>query len=457
MQNQLTKARKTGKVIVGGLRMERKIYASLLEWKNSHMKMPLMVIGARQVGKTYIIKEFCKKEFKDYVYINLFDEEQIVEIFKQKISITEKLKLLKVVIKNSSGKSIDFENTLIFFDEVQESEEIISALKYFNEADIEYKIICAGSLLGVKLNRMTKAFPVGKVDIINMYPMDFEEFLMASMGKEIIDTIQECYDNDEPMIDIMHNELIALYRLYLCTGGMPASVENILLNDKDILKYNRNILKNIIKGYLNDMKKYVKDATETVRISNIYNSIPAQIGNKSNKFQYSKVRSGARSKNYETALHWLLASKLVTKICSLKSVQIPPEVYKDDEVFKLYLSDVGILMSILNINFEEIILDKDILYKGDIAENYVLQQLTMRFENVYYWKNSNTAEVDFIINTKDGLIPIEVKAGDNVSSKSLKIYMNQYKPNYAIRLSTKNFGVANGIKSVPLYATFCIK
>ena len=169
------------------------------------------------------------------------------------------------------------------------------------------------------------------------------------------------------------------------------------------------------------------------------------------------MRSGARSKNYETALHWLLASKLVTKICSLKSVQIPPEVYKDDEIFKLYLSDVGILMSILNINFEEIILDKDILYKGDIAENYVLQQLTMRFENVYYWKNSNTAEVDFIINTKDGLIPIEVKAGDNVSSKSLKIYMNQYKPNYAIRLSTKNFGVANGIKSVPLYATFCIK
>lgn len=303
---------------------------------------------------------------------------------------------------------------------------------------------------------MEKSFPVGKVDMLNMYPMDFEEFLNASMGKEIVEIIQEHYNNNEPLVEIMHNELISLYRLYLCTGGMPASVENILSNNKDILKYNKNILKNIIKGYLNDMKKYVKDATETVRIANIYNSIPSQIGNKSSKFQYSKVRSGARSKNYETALQWLLSSKLVSKICLLKSIQIPAEVYKDEETFKLFLSDVGILMSLLNINFEDIILDKDILYKGDIAENYVLQQLNINFENIYYWKNSNTAEVDFIIDTKDGLIPIEVKAGNNVTSKSLKIYMNQYNPQYAIRLSTKNFGYANGIKSVPLYAAFCI-
>ena len=437
--------------------MERKLYKNLIDWKENNITMPLMIIGARQVGKTYTIKEFCKKEFPNYVYINLFEEENIVELFKRKISITEKIQLLKLIIKNSKKINIDFEKTLIFFDEIQESEEIISALKYFNESETPYKIICAGSLLGVKLNRMEKSFPVGKVDMINMYPMDFEEFLIASMGKEVIEVIREHYNNNEPLIDIMHNELISLYRLYLCTGGMPASVENILSNNKDILKYNTNILKNIIKGYLNDMKKYVKDSTETVRIANIYNSIPSQIGNKSNKFQYSKVRSSARSKNYETALQWLLSSKLVSKICLLKTIQRPPEVYKDEETFKLFLSDVGILMSLLSINFEDIILDKDILFKGDIAENYVLQQLNINFENVYYWKNSNTAEVDFIIDTNDGLIPIEVKASDNVSSKSLKMYANQYNPKYAIRISTKNFGFANGIKSIPLYATFCIK
>ena len=437
--------------------MERKLYKYLLEWKENNINMPLMVIGARQVGKTYTIKEFCENEFKNYVYINLFEEENIVEMFKQKISITEKIQLLKIMIKNTKKIDIDFEKTPIFFDEIQESEEIISTLKYFNESEIPYKILCAGSLLGVKLNRMKKAFPVGKVDMVNMYPMDFEEFLIESMGKEIIEIIKEHYHNNEPIIDTMHNELISLYRLYLCTGGMPASVVNILSNNKDILKYNSNILKNIIKGYLADMKKYVKDSTETVRITNIYNSVPSQIGNKSNKFQYSKVRSGARSKNYETALQWLLASKLVHKICLLKSVQIPPEVYKDDEIFKLFLSDVGILMSLLNINYEEIILDKKIIYKGDIAENYVLQQLNINFEHIYYWKNSNTAEVDFIINNKDGLIPIEVKASNNTQSKSLNIYINQFKPKYAIRISTKNFGFANGIKSIPLYATFCIK
>lgn len=437
--------------------MERKLYNKLINWKNNNISMPLMVIGARQVGKTYTIKEFCQNEFSNYVYINLFEEENIVELFKQKISIAEKIKMLKVIIKSSRNIEIDFERDVIFFDEIQESEELISALKYFNESDVLYKIICAGSLLGVKLNRMEKAFPVGKVEMIYMYPMDFEEFLLASSGKECVELIKDHYNNNEPLLEVMHNELMALYRLYLCTGGMPESIKNILVNDKDILKYNRNILENIIDGYLKDMKKYVKDATETIRISDIYNSIPTQIGNKSNKFQYNKVRNGARSKNYETALEWLLSSNMVSKICLLKTPKIPAEVYKDENFFKLYLSDVGVLMSLLNINLETIILNQDFLYKGEITENYVLQQLISNFKNVYYWKNSNTAEVDFVINTRDGLIPIEVKAGEKVMSKSLNIYVKQYTPKYAIRISGKNFGFENRIKSVPLYAAFCIK
>lgn len=362
-----------------------------------------------------------------------------------------------MIVKNSQNIDIDFENTIIFFDEVQESEEIISSLKYFNESEIPYKIICAGSLLGVKLKRMVKAFPVGKVDMITMQPMDFEEFLMATLGNDIIAKIKEHYEHSIPIVDVMHNQLLSLYRLYLCIGGMPSAVNSILSVNKDILKYNKKIIKNIINGYLNDMKKYVKDTTETIRIEHIYHSIPTQIGNKSNKFQYSKVHSGARSKNYETALQWLVSSKLVNKVCLLKCPQTPPEAFKNEEVFKLYLSDVGILNSILDINFENIILNYDFIYKGDITENYVEQQLNINFENIYYWKNNNTAEVDFIIQHKDGLIPIEVKSGNSIMSKSLNIYMKQFKPEYAIRISQKNFGFQNGIKSVPLYAVFCIK
>lgn len=304
---------------------------------------------------------------------------------------------------------------------------------------------------------MVKAFPVGKVDIVNMQPMDFEEFLIEVSGNDTIEILKEHYENNTPIVDVLHNELLSLYRLYLCIGGMPATINNILSVDKDILKYNKKIVKNIIDGYLNDMKKYVKDATETVRIENIYKSIPTQIGNKSNKFQYSKVRSGARSKNYETALQWLLSSKMVNKVCLLKSAQNPPEAFKNEEIFKLYLSDVGMLNSILEINFEDIILDHEFIYKGEIAENYVEQQLNVNFEHIYYWKNNNTAEVDFIINNKDGLIPIEVKAGDSVRSKSLDLYIKQYKPKYGIKICSKNFGFVNNIKTIPLYAAFLVK
>ena len=290
-----------------------------------------------------------------------------------------------------------------------------------------------------------------------MYSMDFEEFLMAILGNDIIDILKKHYDNNEPLIDVMHNKLISLYRLYLCIGGMPNSINNIIEVNKDISKYNKEISKDIISGYLNDMKKYVTDATETVRIEHIYKSIPSQIGNKSNKFQFTKVHSGARRKNYETALQWLLSSKLVNKICLLKTPQIPPEAFKNDEIFKLYLSDVGILNSFLNMNFEQIILNREFIYKGEITENYVEHELSMNFDNIYYWKNNNTAEVDFIIYNNDGIIPIEVKAGDSVKSKSLNIYMEQYNPKYGIRISSKNFGFHNNIKSVPLYAAFLIK
>lgn len=437
--------------------MKRKIYKQLLEWKNTNINKPLMIIGARQVGKTYILKEFCEKEFSEYAYINLFDNQDLVEIFERKISIHDKIEILKIIIKEKQNIDFNPEETLIFFDEIQESEELISALKYFNEAKENYKIVCAGSLLGVKLNRMKSSFPVGKVKMLELNPMDFEEFIVEILGEEIIPILQKCYNNNEPLVEPMHEKLLTLYRNYLCVGGMPEAISNYVKNKKEILKFDRSIITDIVKGYEKDMKKHVQDSTETIRIENIYNSIPSQIGNKSGKFQYAKINKDARSKNYETALNWLLSSKMIEQVCLLNSIQIPPKAYENTDYFKLYLNDVGILVSQLKINLSDILLERDFIFKGEIAENYVEQQLRVNHEQIYYWKSDNTAEVDFVIYNDDGIIPIEVKAGNMVRSKSLNVYLSRYKPKYAIRISTKNFGISNNIKSVPLYAVFLIK
>ena len=433
--------------------MKRKIYQELINWKNTDMTKPLMVIGARQIGKTYIIDEFCRKEFKKYIYINLFEHLEIVEIFKQKINTEEKYKRMKIYL----GTDIDIENTIIFFDEIQESEELISALKFFNEREENFKIICAGSLLGVKLKRMHSSFPVGKVKMITMYPMDFEEFLIANGNSGLIDEIKYCYSNNEPMISVLHDMALNLYRLYLCVGGMPEAVKNLLDNNNDIVKFDKSIIEDIYISYLNDMNKYVNNKFEASKIENIYKSIPTQLGNQSNKFQYGKISQNARKRDYETALHWLLSSTMVHKSAILNKVEIPPLAFVISDHFKLYLSDVGILINMLQIKYSDIILDNLLQYKGIIAENYVATQLIANDIPLIYWESGNKAEIDFVLYNNDGIIPIEVKASDNTGSQSLNIYMNRFKPKYAIRISTKNFGFANGIKSVPLYAAFCIK
>lgn len=433
--------------------MKRKIYQELINWKNTDMTKPLMVIGARQIGKTYIIDEFCRKEFKKYIYINLFEHLEIVEIFKQKINTEEKYKRMKIYL----GTDIDIENTIIFFDEIQESEELISALKFFNEREENFKIICAGSLLGVKLKRMHSSFPVGKVKMITMYPMDFEEFLIANGNSGLIDEIKYCYSNNEPMISVLHDMALNLYRLYLCVGGMPEAVKNLLDNNNDIVKFDKSIIEDIYISYLNDMNKYVNNKFEASKIENIYKSIPTQLGNQSNKFQYGKISQNARKRDYETALHWLLSSTMIHKSAILNKVEVPPLAFVISDHFKLYLSDVGILINMLQIKYSDIILDNLLQYKGIIAENYVATQLIANDIPLIYWESGNKAEIDFVLYNNDGIIPIEVKASDNTGSQSLNIYMNRFKPKYAIRISTKNFGFANGIKSVPLYAAFCIK
>ena len=437
--------------------MKRKIYNKLLEWKNTGMEKPLMVIGARQTGKTYIIEEFCKENFENYVKINLLDSPNIVELYKRKISSEEKyIKMCAMLNIN-----IDIKNTIIFFDEIQESEELISLLKWYCEDKRPFKIICAGSLLGVKLNRFHSSFPVGKVRMIDLYPMDFEEFLWATNanGEYLAKYIKECYDSNKTMDEELHNLLLDIYRKYLCVGGMPEAVKDLKKANLNIIEYNNQNLRDIIKSYIKDMNKYVKSKIEATKNERVYNSIPTQISNKANKFQYSKIIQGkkAKSRDYESSIDWLTSSRMIYKCCLLNDIQIPPEAFKNENFFKLYASDVGILTSLLNINYNEIYLDNAFIYKGNIVENYVAEQLFANEVNLYYWFPTSSEEIDFIIYNNDGIIPIEVKSSDNTQSKSLKSYVSKYKPKYSIRVSSKNFGFANNIKSVPLYATFLIK
>ncbi len=433
--------------------MKRKIYEDLLKWKNTESKIPLMVVGARQIGKTYIINEFCKKEFKKYIYINLLETPEIVSIFSRDINVMEKFKRMEIFLDTK----IDIENTVIFFDEVQESEDIISALKFFCESEEKFKIICAGSLLGVKINRFKKSFPVGKVRILNMASMDFEEFLMANENFMLIDEIYNSYNKMMPIDNVLHNKLIELYKMYLCVGGMPEAVKDIINKKMNILEFNKNIASDIIISYLNDMNKYVVSNAESIKIEAIYKSIPIQLSNPSNKFQYSKLNKNARSRDYIEPLNWLISSSMIYKSNLIKNIQIPLKGFIDEKCFKLYLSDVGLLTSLLGVKYNDIILDNLEIYKGIITENYVATQFVSNKNDLYYWSSSNKAEIDFLLYNDDGIIPVEVKANKNIKSKSLNMYIEKFKPKYSIRISNKNFGFENGIKSVPLYATFCIK
>lgn len=434
--------------------MKRKIYNQLIEWKNNKINKPLLILGVRQCGKTYIINEFCQNEYKNYLKINLLERNDVVNLYKENINSEEKYKRLKAMI----NFDFDKENSILFIDEIQESEELISELKYFCEEHNNVRIICAGSLLGVKLKRLTKSFPVGKVYIKNMYPMDFEEYLIANDENFLIESIKECFVNNKPMLSL-HTKALKYYNSYLLTGGMPESVLNLININGDYIKYDKNIISNIIESYFDDMKKYIQTQTEALRIRALYESLPSQLSNSSHKFQYSKLNTGARSRDYELPLDWLLSANMIQKVNCVKTIEKPLKGFEDSDTFKLFLSDIGILNNLLNISINDILNDNLKIYKGIITENYVANQLLANEIPLFYWKNKQNVEVDFLIETKDGIIPIEVKSSDNTQSKSLKIYNGLFNPPYAIRMSTKDFGYNSEtkIKSVPLYATFLIK
>lgn len=434
--------------------MQRLFEKKLIDWKESGMKKPLMVLGARQIGKTYTVEKFARENFEQYLYFNLEKNIDVRSIFDKSIDDEKIIEEIELYL----GKKIDIEKTIFFFDEVQVSENFIVSLKYFNESAKPYKIICAGSLLGVKINRFNGSFPVGKIRMEYMYPMNFEEFLIATGNEMLRNQIKKCYEDMLPMPDFAHEHAMTLYKQYLCVGGMPEAVNNFIENQLDILKFDEHIISDIKDMYIADMQKYVRNSFETVKIEKVYKSIPSQLAKENKNFKYNFVEETGRKRKYESSIDWLVASKMILIDYNVKRVEIPLKVYIDENAFKLYLSDVGILTNMSEIKFPDIMLDKTFIYKGAITENYVAQELISKEESLYYWTSKRNAEIDFILySEEDGIIPIEVKSGNNVRSASLNMYINEYNPKYAIRFSTRNIGFENNIKSIPLYAVFCIK
>ncbi len=430
--------------------MYRKIEEDLEKWKADY-QMPLMLVGARQTGKTYILEEFCKKNFENYVYFNLEKEQDVSEIFSHSLvpeDIIEEIQILKNI-------DFDVENTVIFIDEIQVNEKAITSLKYFCESDKPYKIVCAGSLLGIKINRFHSSFPVGKVVIKYLFPMDFEEFLMAIGEQKLIREIKSHYESDEPLVEPIHEKALDLYKKYLVLGGMPTIINDFIRNDGKISQVNFEMQEYIIATYLADMNKYTEN-TESIKNSKIYNSIPRELARENNAFKYSLVDKDARKSRYESSLDWLLASNMILKCDLTDKNKSPLKAFINSDKFKLYLSDVGLLRALSHLDYSEILFDKNEMYRGVLTENYVACAFYNQFKELYYY-TFGSHEIDFLIKIDGDIVPVEVKSGRRVNSKSLNEYMKKYNPKYCIRISQKNFGLENKIKSVPLYAVFCIK
>lgn len=429
--------------------MYRKIEEEFKSWKQNY-QMPLMLVGARQTGKTYILEEFCKKNYANYIYINLDKEDNIAEIFETTIipeEIIEKIEIIKNII-------IDIENTIIFFDEIQVSERAITSLKYFCESDKPYKIVCAGSLLGVKINRFKSSFPVGKVTIKYLYPMDFEEYLIALGETKLIDEIKTHYQTNEALMNPIHEKALDLFKKYLALGGMPALINNFLENECIISHVNFELQEQIITSYLADMNKYTENS-EGIKNSQIYNSIPKELARVNNTFKYSLVNKDARKVRYESSLEWLLASNMILKCDLADKNESPLKAFTNSDKFKLYLSDVGLLRALSNLDYREILLEKNEMFKGVLTENYIACEFYTKRRELYYY-SFDKYEIDFLIKIDGEIIPVEVKSGKRTTSKSLNEYIKKYNPKFSIRISSKNFGLENNIKSVPLYAVFCI-
>lgn len=426
--------------------MERKIKKELVAWKNDTNRIPALLYGARQIGKTYILKEFGKDEYNNVVYIN-FEKDSRLNSY---LEISIEPRYIITTIEALYNVKITPQDTLIIFDEIQSCERALTSLKYFCEDAPEFHIVGAGSLLGVKIHREKFSFPVGKVKIMSMYSMDFEEFLIAENKRSLINLIKDCYERNMPMPNLLHDEALLEYKKYLIIGGMPAVVTAFLEgNDYGEIQ---NFL---YASYISDMSKYTS-SSESVRIAEAYDSLPAQLAKENKKFQYKLIKKGGRASLYGNSIDWLIQAGLCLKCTLIEQGLMPLAAYQDLSSFKLYYSDMGLFSSRTHTNLA--MLDNPMMqqFLGALTENYVAGALAINGYELNYWCSGADAEVDFVIVKDNNIIPVECKANDHVRSRSLNSYMKRYNSPYAIRISKRNFGFENGIKSVPVYAAFCV-
>ena len=421
--------------------MYRTVYEDLLKWKNSIYRKPLILNGARQTGKTWLLKEFGKKEYKNMAYINCDNNPAMQNVFTD----FDTSRLIRI-FSALSGETIKPNSTLIVLDEVQQVPLALTSLKYFCENAPEYHIAVAGSLLGIGLHSGT-GFPVGKVEEINIFPMSFMEFLLASGNSNLTELIHE---RNWEYISALSPKLEDLLRQYYFVGGMPEVVDYYLKTQD--LNGTRAIQKRIIKNYRADFSKHVP-ANQLTKVEMVWNSIPSQLAKENKKFIYSMLKKGARAKEFEDAIQWLHDAGLIYKVERVKSVSMPLKFYEDFGVFKLFLSDLGLLGALSDVNAKDILIDNKIFseYKGAFTEQYVAQQLISNKEHPYYYSKDNSSlELDFVIQ-KDKVFPIEVKAEENVRSKSLKTVVDENKDMVGWRFSMNGYIDQGWLVNIPLY------
>lgn len=425
--------------------MIRTAMVVLEAWKAKKRRKPLIIRGARQVGKTWLMKEFGAAEYKNVVYINFDNNERMKNLFEGSLEIERLITGLELY----AGHKIDAENTLLIFDEVQEVPKALTSLKYFNEDAPQYQIICAGSLLGVALHSGT-SFPVGKVEFLDLYPLSFFEFMMA-MGKgQYVKLLQK---GDFEMATTFKQEYVDLLKHYYYVGGMPEVVLNFSEN-KDFNEA-RDIQRRILAAYEQDFSKHaLNEAVPRIRM--LWNSIPAQLTKENKKFIYGLIKEGARAKEYELALLWLIDCGLVHKVHRVTAPSLPLKAYEDLKAFKLFLLDVGLLSCMVGLR-QSVLLDGNELFKefkGAFTEQYVLQQLkTLKGLGAYYWTaDRGSAEVDFVIDTGSDIIPVEVKAEVNLQAKSLKVYREKFEPKVSVRTSMADYKKEDWLVNLPLWA-----
>lgn len=423
--------------------MERYLLEEMRLWKSNINRKPLIIQGARQVGKTWLMKEFGKQEFEQVVYLNFESSTRLRDLFNQDFSIDR----IITVIEIESNQKIIPETTLLIFDEIQEAERGLTVLKYFQELAPQYFIMAAGSLLGISLQK-NNSFPVGKVDFMKLYPLSFMEFLQNSNEKRLVEEIQ---NKNWEVVSLFHEKLVQQLRLYYYLGGMPEVVSNYLENrDLNIV---RSLQQKIILGYENDFAKYAPNEI-VPKIKMIWNGLIGQLSKENRKFIYGQIKKGARAKDFESAINWLEAAGLILKVNRIEKPTMPLNAYADYDAFKLFFLDIGLLNAIADLD-KHILLEKNTIlseYKGALTEQFVCQQLKIKTE-IYYWTETNaTAEIDFILQHKNQIIPIEVKAEENLKAKSLKVFVEKFNNKNAIRTSTSKHRIESWLTNIPLYA-----